>query len=918
VEQFLSGVEVSLFAFCDGAHVVPMVPAQDHKRAHEFDQGLNTGGMGAIAPSPLVDAATFSHIVDTVLKPTVAGLQKDGTPFVGVLFAGIILSPAAASTNHGCRWDVNVLEYNVRFGDPETQAVLPLLHPSSDLLSIMAACTAGQLAHTPVRFATQLPGTCVAASASIAGEPVVKLGGVEFVGAPQSSAAVVAVSGGYPGSYAKGLPIDLGEDAAQDGPVVHVYHAGTAFDADSQLVTTGGRVLAAACVAGSLRAATWAAYQRLSCISFPGMTFRRDIGGVYIAQESARLRAAVAAGGAHDSTPGAEVPADFAGWFRRPGPVRIGVLGSTNGTDMVSLAQSIQDGPLQGKASIVQVISNKQSAGIVGNAARFNIPATVIPSKGKTCEAFDRECVAVLDAADVDVVLLIGFMRIVSPVLVHRYAWRLLNVHPSLLPAFSGGMNKSVHEAVLAAGMTDSGCTVHFVDNGVDTGAHLTQRRVQVAQDDSADTLKCKVQSLEAEALSDCVMLFGNGAPLQQALVVSGGVFSPQLLADMGGSSVPQGILDNAPVAGTAVAVGLTYASAGVDIDAGNSLVEQIKPAVKSTRRPGADGAIGGFGGVFDLKAAGYEDPLLVSGTDGVGTKLKLAGLAGDHSTIGIDAVAMCVNDILSQGAEPLFFLDYFATGHLAVKDAAAVVGGIAMGCRMSGCALLGGETAEMPGMYAAGEYDIAGFAVGAVDRSKLLPKPEHMSAGDIVLALPASGVHSNGFSLVRKIVEHVGADWSAPSPFAVPASTAAAAGAGSQTPSLAEALLTPTRLYVKPVLAALRTEAGLGVFGLAHITGGGLPENLPRALPAHLTAQINVHAWPQLPVFRWLQAAGNVSDAEMYRTFNMGVGMVVIVQASCADGITRALQEAGEEVYRIGSLRARQGGEPQVKLNKF
>ncbi len=913
IEEFLSGVEVSVFALCDGQHVVPMVPAQDHKRAHEFDQGLNTGGMGAIAPSPLVDAATFQQIVDRVLQPTVQGLQKDGTPFVGVLFAGLMLSPAT----HGGKWDINVLEYNVRFGDPETQVVLPLLHRSCDLLSVMMACTAGQLDHTPVRFATQLPGTRNIAASSIAGEAVVKIGGVEFVGPPQSAVAVVAVSGGYPGSYSKGAVIDLGSNEEPSGVSVQVYHAGTAIDAESHLVTSGGRVLAVSAVAPSLRNATWAAYQRLNRISFHGMTYRRDIGGVYVAQEAARERAAVAAAAAGTTSAAQTVPTEYAGWYRRAGPVRIGVLGSTNGTDMVSLADSIQQGTLQGKAEIVQVISNRSSAGIVDNCKRLGLPVAVVASKGKAREAFDRECISLFDAADVDVVLLIGFMRIVSSALVHRYAWRLLNVHPSLLPAFGGGMDKSVHEAVLEAGVSETGCTVHFVDTGVDTGAHLTQRALQVSADDTPETLKKRVQSLEADALIDAVQLFGQGGGLLQALVAAKGVYQPQLLASLPQGSVPAGILDNPPVSSsTATTSGLTYAAAGVDIDAGNSLVEQIKPAVKSTRRPGADGAIGGFGGVFDLKAAGYEDPLLVSGTDGVGTKLKLAGLAGDHSTIGIDAVAMCVNDILSQGAEPLFFLDYFATGHLAVQDAAAVVGGIAMGCRQSGCALLGGETAEMPGMYADGEYDIAGFAVGAVDRARLLPKPERMVAGDVVLALPSSGVHSNGFSLVRKIVQHVGADWHAPCPFPTPRDTpATGSGAAASTPSLAAALLTPTRLYVKSVLAALKTTAGEGIAGLAHITGGGLPENLPRAMPAHLTAELNTNAWPHLPVFRWLQAAGGVSDKEMYRTFNMGVGMAIIVRHDCADAVAHALTGAGEQVYRIGVLRERDGDEPQVKL---
>lgn len=272
-----------------------------------------------------------------------------------------------------------------------------------------------------------------------------------------------------------------------------------------------------------------------------------------------------------------------------------------------------------------------------------------------------------------------------------------------------------------------------------------------------------------------------------------------------------------------------------------------------------------------------------------------MAGIAGVHDTIGIDGVAMCVNDILSQGAEPLFFLDYFATGHLDPTDAAAVVAGVAAGCRESGCALLGGETAEMPGMYGPGEYDIAGFAVGAVERGQLLPKTDAMRPGDVLLGLASSGVHSNGFSLVRSIVDSCGAAWHAPCPFAT---TSAPEGA-----TLAQALLAPTRLYVKPVLAALRSPLGAGIKGLAHITGGGLPENLPRALPATLLAEIQTGSWPVPPVFEWLQVAGSVQEAEMFRTFNMGVGMVVVAAAEAATGLADLLAASGQEVSVIGKL---------------
>jgi phosphoribosylformylglycinamidine cyclo-ligase len=331
---------------------------------------------------------------------------------------------------------------------------------------------------------------------------------------------------------------------------------------------------------------------------------------------------------------------------------------------------------------------------------------------------------------------------------------------------------------------------------------------------------------------------------------------------------------------------GLTYAEAGVDIDAGNRLVDLIRPAVRATRRPGADGEIGGFGGVFDLKAAGFVDPLLVAANDGVGTKVKIAIESGRHDTIGVDLVAMCVNDLIVQGAEPLFFLDYYATGKLAPEAAASVVRGIARGCETAGCALLGGETAEMPGLYAEGDYDLAGFAVGAVERSGLLPR--RVAAGDIVFGLPSSGVHSNGFSLVRRITARAGLAWNAPAPF-------------EPARGLAEALLEPTRIYVKPLLAALKATDKIAA--LAHITGGGFPDNLPRVLPKGLGVTLDLAALSVPSVFRWLAQEGGLAQSEMLRTFNCGVGMVVVASRRGADEAEAALRAAGESPMKIGEI---------------
>ncbi len=346
----------------------------------------------------------------------------------------------------------------------------------------------------------------------------------------------------------------------------------------------------------------------------------------------------------------------------------------------------------------------------------------------------------------------------------------------------------------------------------------------------------------------------------------------------------------------------MTYRDAGVDIDAGDALVDRIKPLAKRTMRPEVLGGIGGFGALFEVPKK-YKDPVLVSGTDGVGTKLKLAFSLNRHDTVGIDLVAMSVNDILVQGAEPLFFLDYFACGRLSVDTAAAVVGGIAKGCEDSGCALIGGETAEMPGMYPDGEYDLAGFAVGAVERDQILDG-SRVQAGDVLLGLASSGFHSNGYSLVRKVLEHACGEISASAlqKVSVP---------GAEAP-LADLVMAPTRLYVKSMLSAL-SQHRAAIKAMAHITGGGLVGNVPRVLPESMTAVLEESSWTMPPVMRWLQAQGNVPRDEMHRVFNCGIGMVVVVQADQAEVVAATLTAQGEKVYRIGQTRARQGDEAQT-----
>ncbi len=337
-----------------------------------------------------------------------------------------------------------------------------------------------------------------------------------------------------------------------------------------------------------------------------------------------------------------------------------------------------------------------------------------------------------------------------------------------------------------------------------------------------------------------------------------------------------------------------TYKDAGVDIEMGNDLVEAIKPAAASTTRPGCTSGLGGFGALFDLKAAGYHDPILVSGTDGVGTKLKVAIETGKHDTVGIDLVAMCVNDLIVQGAEPLFFLDYFATGHLSVAAGRDIIGGIAEGCRQAGAALIGGETAEMPGMYKDGDYDLAGFCVGAVERDNILTG-DKVSEGDILLGLASSGVHSNGFSLVRRLVADSGIGYNGSCPF-------------DSEKDLGTALLEPTKIYVRSTLAALKAGH---IKAISHITGGGFVENIPRILPKSVTAHVDASSWTLPPVFDWLREAGNLKPLEMAKTFNCGIGLVVIVSADGAEQTRKIFENHGEIVYNLGQVVKRSEGTP-------
>jgi phosphoribosylamine--glycine ligase/phosphoribosylglycinamide formyltransferase/phosphoribosylformylglycinamidine cyclo-ligase/phosphoribosylamine--glycine ligase/phosphoribosylformylglycinamidine cyclo-ligase len=784
IESFMTGPEASCLAFCDGNTAVLMPAAQDHKRALDNDEGLNTGGMGAYAPAPCVTPDLQKEIEAMCIK-TVKKMAERGTPYVGVLYAGMMLTPNGPS----------VLEFNCRFGDPETQVVLPLLE--TDLYEVLMACCDGTLESVDVRFKENT-----------------------------AAATIVCAAKGYPESYPKGMAIE-GLDAANAIENVKVYHAGTKVAEDDVTRWSGGRVLAVTGLGRNLKYALQSAYQGVSLLDFIGsegehlMHFRTDI-----------------AKGAKNKK------------------LRLGVLGSTRGSALIPIIEACASSELH--AEIVAVVSNKKSAPILEKGRGLGVTVTTkfISSKGLSRAQYDAECTATLLGAGVEFVLLIGYMRILSKPFTDFWAGRCINVHPSLLPKHAGGMDLAVHQAVLDAGEEETGCTIHQVTESVDGGPIVIQKKVKVEAGDTAESLKAKVQPLEGPAFIEAIRM------------------------QCGGETI-------------------SYADAGVSIDAGNQLVDLIKPACKATRRAGCDADLGGFGGLFDLAAAGYDsaNTVLIGATDGVGTKLRIARSMKKHESVGIDLVAMCVNDLIVGGGEPLFFLDYYATGQLHVEEAAAVVRGIAEGCVQAGCGLIGGETAEMPSMYAPGDYDLAGFSVGAVHRDRILP--QGVCAGDTLLGLPSSGIHSNGFSLVRKLIAKEGLEFESPCPW-------------DDAPTIGDSLLTPTKIYVKSCLPLIK--GGL-LKGLAHITGGGLVENLPRSLPSGVGAEISGH--PSLPsVFKWMQNASGLDDNEMLRTLNCGIGMVLILDISNVAAAKQLLNEAGEEiVYDLGALVEGEGVTVTTKL---
>mmetsp|Transcript_41678 Transcript_41678/g.50726 ORF Transcript_41678/g.50726 Transcript_41678/m.50726 type:complete len:1143 (+) Transcript_41678:82-3510(+) len=768
VEDFITGPEASCLALCDGVTAKLLPAAQDHKRALDGDLGLNTGGMGAYAPAPVVTSHLQKEIEAMCQKVVEKMRVERGIEYVGVLYAGMMLTESGPS----------VLEFNCRFGDPETQVLLPLME--SDLYEVFEACCTKSLDKIDIRFKEN---TC--------------------------AATVVCAAMGYPSKYPKGMTI-TGLDSAGDS--VKVYHAGTKLEGDV-VKCSGGRVLAVTGLGNDLKSAlgnSYATVKKLDFVSDDGqslMHYRTDIAHRAIKSK-----------------------------------LRLGVMGSTRGSALVPVLEAIANNQLH--AEVVCILSNRSKALILDKAPKA-CKSVFVSAKNKTRAEYDAECTAVLESHGVDYLLLIGYMRILSAEFCEYWKGKCVNVHPSLLPKFAGGMDLEVHKAAIDAKETESGCTIHLVTEEVDGGPILVQKKVAIDKDETPETLKAKIQPLEGLAFIEAI---------------------------------------SAHIAKTSK---LTYADAGVSIVAGNDLVTAIKPYCKATARPGCDADLGGFGGLFDLAAAGYssDETIIIGATDGVGTKLRVAQIYGKHDTIGEDLVAMCVNDLIVTGGEPLFFLDYYATGALTVSEAASVVRGIARGCELARCGLIGGETAEMPDIYAKGDYDLAGFAVGAVRKGSILPKD--VGEGDVLLGLASSGVHSNGYSLVRKLVaREEGLEYDSVAPW-------------DETKTVGESLLTPTKIYVKSCMKLIQQKL---VHGFAHITGGGLIENLPRSLPSGVNAEITHH--PTLPpVFQWIKRTANLEDRDMLLTFNCGVGMVVIVPRENVSTAKSLLESEGETVCEMGVL---------------
>lgn len=791
IEERMSGPEVSLMAFTDGKTVVPMLPAQDHKRIFDDDQGPNTGGMGAYAPAPIFTADLMEEAIETVLKPAVSGLRLEGTPFLGVLYAGLML------TAQGIR----VLEFNCRFGDPETQAVLSLLE--TDLLEVAEACVTGKLAETDVRWR--------------AGAAV----------------CVVLASRGYPEKAESGQPISIG--GLPEGVVC--FHAGTKTDAEGRLVTAGGRVLGVTAQAADLASAARLAYDAVEQVEFEGMQYRTDIATRALgADEAADVEAEKRIGGTDEGTDD--------GADKR--------ISEAQGAYRVSKLIALPTDALTYKVGgLAFQVHNELGP---GHAEKFyqRRLAELCRDSGLAVEMEKRVEVWVANK-------MVGYLKL------DLWIEERLVVECKSLSRPIGNEEIAQVLTYLTATASQVGMIYNF---GL---TRLRPRRILPARD---------VQEWQKH--------------LYRFIRVAPGMVLPPL---GGKSNVPPirfnsissatKLVEIPSPTGAAIRYSASpsdsaYAASGVSIDAGNRAVELMKSAVKATYTPAVLAGIGSFGGLFDASALKQmQNPVLVASTDGVGTKVKLAAAAGRYRGIGHDIVNHCIDDILVQGARPLFFMDYFATSKLNPEQTAEVVTGIAEACQQAGMALLGGETAEMPGVYQPGEFDVAGTIVGVLERERILPRVSELKAGDMLIGIRSSGPHTNGYSLIRKVFADTSLETVFPE-LGIP---------------LADALLVPHRSYLNVLHSAINHPH---LKALAHLTGGGFIENIPRVLPEHLNAVIRLGSWPVPPLWELIQRKGNISAEEMYRVFNMGIGMVAIVSA---EFVSDFREQIAEDTFVIGEL---------------
>lgn len=960
VEELLEGEEVSVLAFTDGETVSVMLPAQDHKRVGDGDTGPNTGGMGAYCPCPLISAESLEIVKEQVIQRAVHGLKAEGVKYVGVVYAGMMLTDQGPMT----------LEFNCRFGDPETQVILPLLE--SDLYLIIKACTEGALSKQELTWKTGL-----------------------------SAVGVVMASKGYPQSSTKGCVISgLTQVSSLPGHVV--FQSGVARGANGSLVTAGGRVLLVTALAPNLRAAARAAVAAATVLHFPGVHFRKDIaqrafskiGRISYLSSGVDIDAAAALVRAIEPAATSSHRAGVLG--------RLGCYGGlyhlakmnpnmkdpilVQGTDGVGTKLKIAEATgiynTIGVDLVAMCVNDILCAGaepfafldyIACGRLDVDIAKTIVEGIARACRQTgcallggetaempamyeqgkydlagfsvgvveaDKQLPRLQDIRAGDLVL--GFpstgVHSNGYSLVQRifketgksfsdvaafsltgktYGEELLTPTglyvKTLLPAVKSGHIKALAH-ITGGGLLEN--IPRILPPGIKV--HLDAKKFNilpifgwlaamgsVSEFEMLRTFNCGVGMVAVVSpthLDEVLALINDEVQVIGEVQNIGSQGGHQVTVENFKSSIEPLV---APFRSTNEMrkKGLSYKDSGVDIEAGDSLVSLIKPLARSTSRAGVLGGLGGFGGSFQLKGIEqqYKDPVLVMATDGVGTKLKIAQAINQHSTVGIDLVAMCANDILCNGAEPLTFLDYFACGQLDVNVARDVVSGIAEGCRQAMSALIGGETAEMPGMYNPGVYDIAGFSLGVVERSQILPRVKDINVGDILIGLPSNGVHSNGFSMIHNIMKKLNLSLNDRAPFSKEGLT------------LGEELIKPTRIYVRSVLPAIQRGK---VKAVAHITGGGLLENMPRVLPESVKAKFNAHWWNVHPVFAWIADTGNVRDDELLRTFNCGLGLVLVVAPEHQAEVMNLTRTFGARL--VGTIQARPAGGNQVVVDNF